>query len=150
MTPDVDEALQDLHGPPQARVGRSRAVIACASFLGDNAWPIYKRIVEYLGAECGLEAALLPRMDWGEQNRLLAEGQIQVAFLCGLPYTELHDRPGQSVFLLAAPVMQAKRYGGQPIYFTDVIVRADSSFQSFEDLRGASWAYNGSDFKLWL
>src|SRR5262249_18134424 len=29
-----------------------------------------------------------------------------------------------------------------PIYFSDVIVRRDSRFQTFADLRGARWAYN--------
>jgi phosphonate transport system substrate-binding protein len=57
----------------------------------------------------------------------------------------LHDRPGQSVTLLAVPVMQAARYGGQPVYFTDIIVRADSAYHAFDDLRGAAYAYNGAD-----
>src|SRR5436190_7389497 len=38
--------------------------------------------------------------------------------------------------------MQGARYEGRPVYFSDVVVRRDSSFQSFADLRGASWAYN--------
>lgn len=43
---------------------------------------------------------------------------------------------------IAAPVLQGERYAGQPIYFSDVIVRRDSPFRSFAGLRGASWAYN--------
>jgi phosphonate transport system substrate-binding protein len=43
---------------------------------------------------------------------------------------------------LVAPVLAGERYGGQPIYFSDVIVRQDSPFQAFSDLRGCSWAYN--------
>jgi phosphonate transport system substrate-binding protein len=38
--------------------------------------------------------------------------------------------------------MCGKRYGGRPVYFSDVVVRSDSSVQSFADLRGAAWAYN--------
>jgi phosphonate transport system substrate-binding protein len=34
------------------------------------------------------------------------------------------------------------RYGGRPIYFSDVIVRRDGPIGSFADLRGRSWAYN--------
>src|SRR5262249_34706846 len=30
----------------------------------------------------------------------------------------------------------------RPIYFSDVIVHADSPFFTFEDLRGTRWAYN--------
>ncbi len=43
---------------------------------------------------------------------------------------------------VAAPVLQGERYGGRPIYFSDVIVRRGSPYRSFLDLRGASWAYN--------
>jgi phosphonate transport system substrate-binding protein len=52
------------------------------------------------------------------------------------------DGPASTIELLAAPVMQGARYAGRPIYFSDVVVRRGSSFQSFADLRGASWAYN--------
>jgi phosphonate transport system substrate-binding protein len=38
--------------------------------------------------------------------------------------------------------MQRSRYEGRPIYFSDVVVRADSPIRRFADLRGASWAYN--------
>ena len=44
--------------------------------------------------------------------------------------------------LLAVPVPAGPRYHGRPIYFSDVIVRKQSPFQTFADLRGAAWAYN--------
>jgi phosphonate transport system substrate-binding protein len=40
--------------------------------------------------------------------------------------------------------MQHARYANKPVYYSDVIVHADSYFRSFEDLKGASWAYNES------
>jgi len=49
------------------------------------------------------------------------------------------------VELLAAPVLSGERYRGLPIYFSDVIVRADSPLRSFAELRGHSWSYNGTD-----
>ena len=37
----------------------------------------------------------------------------------------------------------ARRYQDRPVYFSDVVVRRDRAhFESFVDLRGASWAYN--------
>jgi phosphonate transport system substrate-binding protein len=47
--------------------------------------------------------------------------------------------------LLAAPVLTGARYGGGPIYFSDVIVHRDSPARSFPDLHGRSWAYNDLD-----
>ena len=32
--------------------------------------------------------------------------------------------------------------GSRPVYFSDVVVRRDSTCRSFRDLRGATWAYN--------
>jgi phosphonate transport system substrate-binding protein len=49
------------------------------------------------------------------------------------------------VELVAAPVLQGERYQDRPIYFSDVIVRADSPLGSFADLRGRSWSYNDRD-----
>jgi phosphonate transport system substrate-binding protein len=43
---------------------------------------------------------------------------------------------------IAAPVLQGERYEGRPVYFSDVIVGADSDARSFADLRGRSFAYN--------
>lgn len=46
---------------------------------------------------------------------------------------------------LAAPVLHGSRFAGRPIYFSDVVVRADRPWRSFDDLRGRSWAYNDPD-----
>jgi phosphonate transport system substrate-binding protein len=65
-----------------------------------------------------------------------------VAFVCGLAYVERTLRGDCPVEPLAAPVLRGARYGGRPIYFSDVIVRHDSPCRCFADLRGRSWAYN--------
>lgn len=49
------------------------------------------------------------------------------------------------VELLAAPVLRGARYAGLPIYYSDVVVAAESRLTSFEDLRGRSWSYNDVD-----
>jgi phosphonate transport system substrate-binding protein len=38
--------------------------------------------------------------------------------------------------------MRSRRYRGKPIYFSDVVVRRDSPFQSLNDLQGCLWACN--------
>lgn len=73
---------------------------------------------------------------------MLDSGQVDIGWICGLPYVEKIDQTGVQIELLAAPVMRHARYKDKPIYFSDVIVRRESSFRSFEDLRGGRWAYN--------
>jgi phosphonate transport system substrate-binding protein len=58
----------------------------------------------------------------------------------GLPaansYVQLARRNRPPIELPGAPVLQGERYGGRPIYFSDVLVHRDSPFCSFADLRG--------------
>jgi ABC-type phosphate/phosphonate transport system substrate-binding protein len=54
------------------------------------------------------------------------------AMMCGLPFSQRQPRPT----LVAAPVPSHARYGGRPIYFTDVAVRADAAYATLEDTFG--------------
>jgi phosphonate transport system substrate-binding protein len=119
-------------------------VLRVASFLADNARPLYRAVTGYLGDRLAMPAeysfgVLADLRPW------LDAGQIDVAFLCGWPYTRLRDRPDSPIELLCAPVMAGARYGARPVYFTDVVVRHDHPARTFADLRGASWAYNNTE-----
>lgn len=75
-------------------------------------------------------------------DALFNEGRIEAAFGCGLPYVWKAAEVAPTVRLMAAPVLPAARYNNQPVYFSDIIVRGDSPYQTFENLRGATFAYN--------
>jgi phosphonate transport system substrate-binding protein len=90
-----------------------------------------------VGASLGIDARLVV----GSSFNQLISSQVDVAFLCGLPYVRLAEQ----LEPLAAPVLTGDRYGGRPVYFSDVIVRRESRFQTFADLRGASWSFNDPD-----
>jgi phosphonate transport system substrate-binding protein len=118
------------------------ALIYFASFLGDNAFEFYRQIVAYLANVTGIPAELVSGLSPLEQDQLVNQGQIQAVFTCGLPYVhKAHCQP-PLLRLIAAPVMLGARYCDRPIYFSDVIVQADSPYQTFEDLRGTTFAYN--------
>ena len=72
------------------------------------------------------------------------EGEIQILWLCGLPYVFKIDTERPKLELLAAPVPTGSRYDGQPVYFSDFVVHRQSAFREFSDLRGRSWAFNES------
>ncbi|MDR3574974.1 MAG: PhnD/SsuA/transferrin family substrate-binding protein [Anaerolineaceae bacterium] len=99
-------------------------------------------LAAYLSEQLGLPVD--PRLDipWQQRESRLDEGQIDLCWICGLPYVLKADRYPSRIRLLAAPVMYAERYRNEPIYFSDVVVRSDSPYQHLEDLRGARWAYN--------
>ena len=112
-----------------------------ATFLAPSLEPVYAWIAEAVAAGLGTDAELHVGRSYDE----LADGRADLAFLCGLPYVHLADTPTPVAAPVAAPILEGERYGGRPIYFSDVIVPVDSPFRSFEDLRGASWAFNEPD-----
>lgn len=105
---------------------------------------VIERIAEYIGSSLGIPVEFVVKPTWTTREQRLDNGEIDLGWICGLPYIVKADRKSPTVELLVAPVMQAARYRGKPIYFSDVVVHTDSRFQTFADLRGASWAYNES------
>ena len=115
--------------------------IRFATFLAPNMFGVYRFVADYVGEKLGRHTGLTA----GRSFEQFAAGEADIGFLCGLPYVELARRPDPPVELLAAPVLRGARYEGRPIYFSDVIVRADSPIRSFSELRGRVWAYNDPD-----
>lgn len=107
-----------------------------------NTVAVSKAIASYLSGRLPVTVEFRDDIDWQEAYRLVEAGEMDLAWICGMPYVRLADRPNPPVEILAAPVMAGGRYADRPVYFSDVVVRRDSPFHSFADLRGASWAYN--------
>ncbi len=110
--------------------------------MAENSEALCRAVAAVLECELGIPAEYLSGIPWQERERLFDAGEIQILWLCGLPYVDKADLAGQELELLAVPVPLGARYHRRPIYFSDLVVRRDSPFQSFIDLRGASFAYN--------
>ncbi len=110
--------------------------------MADNAAPFYAALADWMRQAHALDIAFDDAPPWRERQHMLYRGEAHLGFVCGLPFIEQLELPEPPVELLAAPVMRAERYLGLPIYFSDVIVRRDSAWHSFGQLRGCSWAYN--------
>lgn len=107
-----------------------------------NAEGHVSQIVSYLGKRLGVNIEYVDSLDWQSREAALYKGEIHAGWICGLPYVLEAERPSPSIELLAAPVMMGERYKEQPVYYSDVVVRADSEVSSFADLRGKTWAFN--------
>lgn len=110
-----------------------------ATCLAPNVRPMYAAVADYVSRRLGIETELV---DCEEYERYFDALEDDVHFVCSVPYIVLSERDDPPVEVLAAPVLEGERCGGRPVYFSDVIVRRDAPFESFADLRGASWAYN--------
>ena len=114
------------------------AAIRFSSFLSPLLYETYAHIARYVGERIGYQTTLKVGRSFDE----FAENQVDVAFICGLPYVRMSSQDTCLVELLVAPVLMGERYLHKPIYFSDVIVRRDSPYTSFDDLGGCVWAYN--------
>ena len=103
--------------------------LIAATYLAPCNRPFY----EFVAKACGA-SELVVGGDWTE----LAAGHIDVAFVCSPPMIWL----GRAVEAVAAPTLTDPRFGGKPLYCSEVVVSRDSPFHSLEDLRGARWAIN--------
>ena len=116
----------------------SETPLRFVTFLAPSIKPLYQFIADYVGQQLGIATEL----SVGGNYSRATDGSMDVGFICGLPYVLLTRENPASMYPVAAPVLQGDRYRDHPIYFSDVIVKRDSSFNNFEALRGRRWAFN--------
>jgi ABC-type phosphate/phosphonate transport system substrate-binding protein len=114
------------------------APLRFATYLAPNMVPVYRFLADRIGERLGRPVELMVGASFDQFER----GEVDLGVICGLPYVWLAARRPRPVEPLAAPVLAGDRYGGRPVYYSDVIVRRDSPIESLEELRGCSWAYN--------
>src|SRR6187397_328907 len=115
-----------------------RQPLRVASHLAPGVLPLYAFLADRLGERLGRRADFTVATSYGR----CAQDVDDVCFVCSVPYLLFADAGRIAMKVVAAPVLTGERYAGRPIYFSDVVVRADSRFERFADLRGATWAYN--------
>ena len=110
--------------------------------MAENFERVGRAMAPYITDQLNISTEFVGNVPWQERERLFDEEKVQLCWLCGLPYIWKADQPDSKIELLAAPVITGSRYQNKPVYFSDVVVHKDSPFQTFADLRGATWAYN--------
>jgi phosphonate transport system substrate-binding protein len=113
-------------------------VLSVATHLAPSVQPLYAFLADYLGDRLGRPA----RLEVAESYERCARDIDDVCFVCSVPYLLFAASGRIEMEVLAAPVLAGERYGGRPIYFSDVVVARDGPYRSLADLRGRRWAYN--------
>jgi len=70
-------------------------------------------------------------------DALWARDDMGLVLMCGWPFSRAHPQPVP----LAAPVLSDPHAKGQPVYWSDMIVRADAPFQTVQDCFGHRLAW---------
>lgn len=108
------------------------AVAAILSPLGTA--DSYRAFADYLAQALGRPVELIQRRTYAETNDLIAEGAVEIAFVCTSAYIEGAD--AATMDLLVAPSIE-----GRTVYHSDLIVPAHSTARSMADLRGRPFAF---------
>lgn len=95
---------------------------------------LYEELLRYVGDKMGRRVELVQRKTYQEVNDLIQAKVIDAAFVCSMPYVLGHGKFGME--LLVAPEID-----GLPLYYSYIIVRKDSGIESFEELRGKTFAF---------
>lgn len=95
----------------------------------------HKRLMNLLENKLGVPVEIISRKSYQEMSFLLANDQVDVAFVCGLPYAIDHDKFGLE--LLAVPVFR-----GKPVYQSYLITHKSSQYTSLNDLRGKTFCFS--------
>jgi phosphonate transport system substrate-binding protein len=94
----------------------------------------YQNIIEYISEKIGQPVEMQYRKTYDEMDRMLEQGEVDAAFICGGPYIE--DKKKFGVELLVVPQVD-----GTPLYRSFIIVHRDSDIQNFAELQGKSFAF---------
>lgn len=115
--------------------------ITLISCLGENTYPICALLADYLTEQTGIPVHFDQTTPWLEASEKLANGQIQMGWICGLLYTLQQDRQARYQ-VLAKPIFAGY---DKPEYFSYLVVRRDSGIQSIADLANKRLVINDPD-----
>lgn len=116
--------------------------LKAVSYLAPNWFWFYEAVTAYLQRVLPIEIELTQADHDPLDDPLLLDDRLDLAFICGLPFIRYHHIAPRQLQAIAAPVMVAPRYLGQPVYFADVIANAASQLMHFAELANKSVCYN--------
>jgi phosphonate transport system substrate-binding protein len=112
------------------------------SYLAPNMFEFYEAVGAYLSRVLGIETQLVQNQYDPLDDPMMLDDRLDIAFICGLPFARRYRVVSSQLQALVAPVMQASRYENRPVYFSDIVVNAQSNIYKFDDLAGKTWCYN--------
>ncbi|MBS1250201.1 MAG: putative phosphite transport system-binding protein PtxB [Chloroflexi bacterium] len=125
--------LESLPTPQKKEVRPLRVAIA-AVISPQGSAESYAPLLDYISQELNRPVERVQRRTYTEVNELIRTGEVDLAFVCTSSYLVGKKQFGMQ--LLAAP-----QVNGEVVYNAEIIVPADSSAKSLEDLRGKVFAY---------
>jgi ABC-type phosphate/phosphonate transport system substrate-binding protein len=102
---------------------------------------LWRRLLAAVIEHAGLDITLFEHTAPAPINELWQRPDKAAVFMCGLPFSRSDPRPE----LIAAPVPSPPDFRGLPQYWSEMVVRKDSGFQTIEDTFGGRIALTVPD-----
>lgn len=128
---DVDKAP---NSKPNVTPEKGLRIAVGGMITPKEGFKYYKDFLDYIGDKLGQKIEFVDREDYAEINKLLKQGDVDVAFVCGGPYVD--GKKDFDLELLVAP----QAYGGT-VYYSYIIVPKDSPVKDFSELRGKVFGF---------
>jgi ABC-type phosphate/phosphonate transport system substrate-binding protein len=101
----------------------------------------WRRLIEWAARNAEVPVEFVEHAPPKLLSDLWSRSDLGIVQMCGLPASLRTPAPT----ILAAPVPTLPRYGGKPVYMSDIAVKADSRFQKLEDTFGGVAGYTLKD-----
>jgi ABC-type phosphate/phosphonate transport system substrate-binding protein len=92
----------------------------------------WRRLLRWVLADAGLRWDVVDYDAPAPLNALWARDDLGLVLMCGLPFAQRSP----AAQLVAAPIPSPARYGGRPVYRSDLVVRREAPYRSLEDTFG--------------
>jgi ABC-type phosphate/phosphonate transport system substrate-binding protein len=109
--------------------------------VNPEAAALWRRLLAAVVEHAGLDIGLIEHTEPAPINELWQRPDKAAVFMCGLPFSLSDPRPE----LIAAPVPSPAAFRGLPQYWSEMVVRKDSGFQTLEDTFGGRIALTVPD-----
>lgn len=119
-----------------AAMGATPFRLGLTSVFLDNEAPVIAALTGALAERMGRAVLPVQRRSYAEVTRLLLDGGVDAAWLCGFPWLRNRSRLG----LVALPLWR-----GRPLYQSYLIAGADDLAAGLADLRGSVHAFSDPD-----
>lgn len=94
----------------------------------------YRKIADYVSQQTGRQTILIQRKTYAEVNMLLANGDIDIAFLSTGAYSSYRGMNEIELLVMAEHL-------GNSLYTAEIIVHKDSTIKTMNDLEGKVFAF---------
>ena len=122
---------------------RDVPLVANARMYGVNerVAELWQRLFQWVADEARVAITYVAHAPPEPIETLWCRSDLGCAFMCGYPFATWASKTIARPRVLAAPLPISTRYRAEPVYCTDVVVRADSSYASIDALGDAPFGF---------